>query len=201
MAKKKYQEIDFLNKRFKNLLVIGISNKPYYLIVKCDCGKIKEVRKDGIKRIKSCGCARIEVNKRNRGIPGESSYRYLYKQYKVGAKHRNYVFNLPYDIFKKLIISNCYYCGIEPYNKYNMYKAKTGLKIGNASDEWIEQNYVFVNGVDRIDNSKNYDLDNVVSCCKICNQAKYIMSIEEFDNWIKRIHNFRFGVINEYSKS
>jgi hypothetical protein len=41
--------------------------------------------------------------------------------------------------------------------------------------------------VDRIDSGKNYTNDNIVSCCKVCNQAKRDMSISEFYSWVKRI--------------
>ena len=36
-------------------------------------------------------------------------------------------------------------------------------------------------------------IDNCVPCCKICNIAKRNMTLEEFDEWIKRLYNHRFG--------
>lgn len=35
-------------------------------------------------------------------------------------------------------------------------------------------------GLDRLDPSKGYEVDNVVSCCKKCNFAKHLMSHDEF---------------------
>lgn len=43
------------------------------------------------------------------------------------------------------------------------------------------------NGIDRIDNQKGYSLDNVVACCRICNNAKSDMTVHEFHSWIMRI--------------
>jgi hypothetical protein len=40
-------------------------------------------------------------------------------------------------------------------------------------------------GVDRIDSSKGYSLDNCVPCCKVCNQMKWSLGTEEwFDHML-----------------
>jgi hypothetical protein len=45
------------------------------------------------------------------------------------------------------------------------------------------------NGIDRVDNTRGYELDNVVPCCMDCNFSKYTRTREEFLNWIKRVYN------------
>ena len=35
----------------------------------------------------------------------------------------------------------------------------------------------------------NYEIKNVVTCCKPCNYLKRILSVEEFFNWVNTIHN------------
>ena len=40
------------------------------------------------------------------------------------------------------------------------------------------------NGIDRIDSSKDYTLDNCNPCCQICNIAKRNMPLEKFQLWI-----------------
>jgi len=35
-------------------------------------------------------------------------------------------------------------------------------------------------GLDRVDNSKGYSFDNVVSCCKVCNSMKSHLSVKDF---------------------
>jgi hypothetical protein len=39
-------------------------------------------------------------------------------------------------------------------------------------------------GIDRIDNSQGYSIENCVPCCMVCNRAKGILSLEDFKNWI-----------------
>jgi hypothetical protein len=45
------------------------------------------------------------------------------------------------------------------------------------------------NGIDRKDNSKGYTIDNVVSCCFICNKGKWTQSVGEFKTWLTRVNN------------
>ena len=45
------------------------------------------------------------------------------------------------------------------------------------------------NGLDRVDNSKGYESENVVSCCKWCNSAKMERTLEEFKDWITKAYN------------
>lgn len=191
------REKDMTGLKFNMLTVIGKSkNKKYTAIVQCECGTIKEVPNKNLyykNNIISCGCIKKETGiKFRKWKPGEKTIQEYYKRYKGGAQSREYDFNISKKEFESLIFKNCNYCGISPCNKINAYISRTGLKIGNASADWIAQNYVLVNGVDRLDNDKGYTLDNTVSCCKICNQAKHTMTIKEFDTWIKRIFNFRF---------
>lgn len=51
--------------------------------------------------------------------------------------------------------------------------------------------YVY-NGIDRVDNTKGYTIDNVVPCCGICNMAKGKLNQQEFQNWIKRVYKYRY---------
>ena len=42
------------------------------------------------------------------------------------------------------------------------------------------------NGIDRVDNSKGYILENCVPCCKHCNYVKGNLSINDFNTWKER---------------
>lgn len=44
------------------------------------------------------------------------------------------------------------------------------------------------NGIDRVDNTKGYHIDNCVTCCTYCNSAKMGRSLEEFIDWVKQLH-------------
>ncbi len=63
-----------------------------------------------------------------------------------------------------LIISSCHYCGHTP-----------GWPTSRV-------------GIDRVDNTKGYSMDNCLSCCTQCNTAKGANSLEEFISWIKKIN-------------
>jgi len=67
-----------------------------------------------------------------------------YSRYKVGAKTRGYSFNLTFKEFKSYWQKDCSYCG-DPIETI---------------------------GLDRVDNTKGYSIDNIVSCCKVCNVMK-----------------------------
>jgi hypothetical protein len=71
-------------------------------------------------------------------------------KYKRNARIRNYDFLLSSEDFRQLLDTPCYYCG------------------GAGG------------GVDRVDNSIGYVLDNVVACCRACNWTKRILSKQAF---------------------
>lgn len=81
-----------------------------------------------------------------------------YARYKRGAKKRNYSFELSLDEFSNLITdANCYLCGRES------------------------------SGVDRLDNSIGYVLENCKPCCGSCNKMKSDKSLDEFLDEVKLI--------------
>lgn len=136
----------------------------------CYCGNKKIIRSRCIRdgRTVSCGCRMRESVK----LPqGESAKRIAFSQYKLGAKRRNIEYRLSLQESISLFDGPCSYCGTFRSNTITN-------KRGNGS-----YNY---NGIDRVDNNKGYTLDNCVSCCKICNNAKRTLSREEFLDWIKR---------------
>ena len=47
------------------------------------------------------------------------------------------------------------------------------------------------NGIDRVDNTKGYQVNNCVASCFICNKAKGVMTQSEFLNWIQDLIEFR----------
>lgn len=144
----------------------------------CECGNITYARTFSLKtgRHESCGCLMKEkAAKRftlsnNMGVIND-----VYRNYKSASKRRKYDFNLSIDEFKTLIENQCFYCGQEgsmtPY--YNKKYSKNSYRY---------------NGVDRIDNNKGYTLENCVSCCNICNNAKSTLTIDDFKNWIKKTY-------------
>lgn len=103
---------------------------------------------------------------------GLSSMRSLLCSYKRNAKRRGFTYNLTEEQFKEITQQDCYYCGIEP-KQITDYNKRNGQ-------------YVY-NGIDRIDNTKGYVIDNVVPCCGMCNRIKGKLSSVEFLDWLDRV--------------
>lgn len=112
-------------------------------------------------------------------------YLQLTKTYIKNAKTRNIEWDLSHKEAIDLFRLDCYYCGLEPSNVYSPYNDE------RYKTETHLQNLLHYNGIDRIDNNKGYFLMNCVPCCKTCNYAKRDMSLEEFENWIDRIIEYK----------
>jgi len=106
---------------------------------------------------------------------GVASMRELIIDYKRNSKKRGYSYELTNEQFEEITQKNCYYCGAKPNNIHKTRRHYNG-------------DYIY-NGLDRIDNSKGYTIDNIVPCCKICNFAKRNLTSQEFRNWIKKVYN------------
>lgn len=82
--------------------------------------------------------------------------------------------DLTFEQFKELTSKNCTYCNAVPGNKISVYK---------------KAQFIFIyNGLDRIDNNKKHDLDNVVPCCKTCNRIKSNKTLQQFFGWINNVY-------------
>ena len=177
-------------KRFGRLIVTAFGfyrsspsggNRAFWKC-KCDCGKEATASTTQLltNKMKSCGCYRNELSlnrillqgENNKLLFGESGFNRLVRTYKRQAKERNLVFDIPIDKFKEITSSNCYYCGAPPVRE-----------SGDDRDFGVYK----YNGLDRIDNSLAYTLDNVVACCYDCNYSKRKRSQKDFFEWIKKI--------------
>jgi hypothetical protein len=169
--------IDMTGQRFNRLFVESLAYQKdgkYYWNVVCDCGTKKVIAgyKLRTKNTQSCGC----LQKENRLQPfGDATFNQIWHNYKYSSKNRNIDFCLQKDDVRNLIQQNCFYCGIEPYQV-----VKSNCNNGDT----------VYNGIDRIDSSKGYTLDNCVPCCGRCNVAKLAMPREEFLEWIERVYNY-----------
>ena len=150
----------------------------------CDCGEFFNSREHKLGSRYGChSCTNrkttIERADRRTGIDHIGLKNRLLKEYKCGAVKWKLEFSLTFDEFVNLLEGDCVYCGVKPrvyaYQKQYMQKGKP---------EWAH------NGIDRIDSSKGYTIDNCVSCCTECNYAKHEMSVVEYKEFIKRVYNF-----------
>lgn len=177
---------NLIGKKFNRLTVLELKSKRVNkskrttFLCKCDCGNEKILDGSQVKcgRIKSCGCLQKEKASLFKKKPnGVSYFNKVKRNYIKHAKNRNYSFELSDEEIKVLIFGNCYYCGAEPGNE---------IKDFRLNPKFNSSNSLKYNGIDRINNTKNYTINNVVSCCKTCNWQKSNLSYEKFIEHIKQ---------------
>jgi len=143
-------------------------------LCRCDCGN--EVEADGrdLRRggVRSCGCLFLEAQVARASLPeGVGMFRALMRNWKRGAKKRGLVWALTEDQARELTSQPCFYCGGLPSQHWGSYHHR--------------YNGVYMyNGLDRVDNARGYEIDNVVPCCFVCNRAKGGLPQTEFLEWI-----------------
>lgn len=142
---------------------------------KCDCGNSAYVSKTDLIHGKSTGCMACGHKSRKKPPNFQKAFERVLNRYKASAEKRGLTWELD-DIFTMLITQQCTYCGIGP--------ATTETAFGAA---------LAYNGIDRVDNTRGYELGNVVPCCWYCNRAKGSMKAQEFEAWLNRIALFKGG--------
>lgn len=169
-----------VGQRFTRLLVVdhaGRSKSGDSLwLCKCDCGTFTKVTGGDLKRkdrrhIRSCGCLIVDTNSK---YPITGAIRCVIATYKCNAKKRGLSWTINDEECVEMFDSVCHYCGIEPYQVIK----------GHYKEPYI------YNGIDRIDNNRGYEPDNVVACCGECNKAKVNKTQTEFRCWIERVYNY-----------
>lgn len=111
--------------------------------------------------------------------------KYLLTSIKIAYRHylKNYkCMEIDLQTFYSYSQLPCVYCGLKNSNCYNVY-----LKDKKASGLAKQSAYFYYNGLDRIDNNKNHNKENIVPCCKYCNFAKSNLELKVFFEWIKNI--------------
>ncbi|QFR59542.1 HNH endonuclease [Xanthomonas virus phiXaf18] len=145
---------------------------------RCACGTERLVRSGALRHRQSlsCGCARTyEHNTIPAGDPQE--YVWRFNAYADKAKRRGHAFDLSLEQFIRISGRDCHYCGASP-----AMPVRTGRKRSTPS---------LMNGIDRVDNSVGYVLDNCVPCCTWCNEMKRHRPQDAFLAHVRRIaeHN------------
>lgn len=87
-----------------------------------------------------------------------SAIRRKYRRYRKDASVRCKAFALSMEDFARIVLLPCFYCG------------EGGI-----------------NGLDRVDNKVGYIVENVVSCCHFCNNAKHVWEANYFITKCKRV--------------
>jgi len=164
--------IDLTGKTFGQLTILEYVKVPektqdvWKWKCKCSCGEFTFTRtKEFLKAnpVQSCRACGIKRMSKNRVLPDNLSQKNrTYRIYKRGATNRGYSFDLTFEQVTQLTNQPCHYCDLLSSPR---------------------------NGIDRVDNTKGYSIDNVVPCCSVCNRAKMEMSYEDFLAFIHRVYN------------
>lgn len=161
-----------------------LTGRQYYLC-QCSCGSPpKSIWKasllDKKKPTLSCGC----IQKEKAGFCSDREdavKKVLYLKTKerhikeLGDTEETFI---SFESFCKKIDCPCFYCGAE----------KSSFKKDRATDYVL-----YYNGLNRIDSSIGYRDDNTVAACKMCNIGKAEMTIEEFKQYLTRLHDYQFS--------
>ena len=175
--------IDLTGQGFGRLIVVERAKNNKWgrakWLCKCDCGKEKIIEGQMLiqNRTKSCGCLKLEKHRLDFGLAQMNRKIYNYKKH---SKERGLKYELTNYQFKEITQKDCFYCGAKPNNGINSKRKKKTFG-----------HYIY-NGIDRIDNKKGYTIDNIVPCCKLCNQAKSNLTLGEFKDWVERVYNKMF---------
>lgn len=177
--------VDLSGQKFNKVTLVRVNGrsagKHLTYLCACECGTefITEGYKVKQGHTKSCGClqkaAAIKNGMSSRKQPMEdrkqAGLNGVLARYRKDANTRKLTWALTHEYACSLLEKNCYYCGCPPMNHYlNKYGAA-----------------VTYNGIDRKDNDRGYEPDNVVTCCRICNLGKRNLPFETFVAWIHRV--------------
>lgn len=167
--KKRSDIIDITAQRFGKLVALEVIEKGKHrgAIWRCQCDCGKECKAYGSQlrfgtRI-SCGCKLTEKIK-------QTKINQLFYSYKRKSELRGHSFNIDKEYFTNLIFMNCNYYNETPSNK---------LTLNNHTLKY--------NGIDRIDSYKGYEIDNCVPACRLCNQSKSNLTVNEWKNHILKV--------------
>ncbi len=151
-------------------------------VCRCDCGQITNIAAStmGKRDVRKC-CPHC----RKQSLPFHffdpkseprvltSNALQVYNTYKQTAARRHYKFEITPEQFLELTAKECYYCGEPP--------SRSLLRMGQIP-------FIYT-GIDRIDNSKGYTIDNCRPCCTQCNMAKNTLTEREFYIWATKMLN------------
>jgi hypothetical protein len=169
------KRIDLIGKRFGRLIVNSYAGKGKWECF-CDCGNKSIVYGQDLREGKTRSCRCLSLG---RGYSDKlmSSKNILFSSYKNHAKNRAIPMLLSFEEFISIIKQDCHYCGQKP----DQYVRSMAIK------RKFLQGFPY-NGIDRLDNTKGYQLNNVAPCCKRCNISKWDRNEIDFIKWVKQCY-------------
>lgn len=151
----------------------------------CECGNTHTLEPGRAKNgsIQSCGCFHQELMRNNSYAQEGRKHEPRISTAKTVWRNTYSDGDIKFEEFLELSQLNCHYCNSPPSNSTN--------RIVKGSSWFQRELGTFIyNGLDRIDSNKKHTLDNVVSCCWLCNEMKKNRSYQSFMDHIKRIYEY-----------
>lgn len=178
----------------ERLGVTGPKDTNVLYACRCACGGRREIRGCHLKAMAKLDACRCRGNGRPRHqyraktiVPMESKFPgfvvWRMGIYVASAKKKQRQWELTAERFRGLIQQACWYCGVEPGLQTWMRRSSGGRS---------PTVYQFrAHGIDRIDNSLGYTVENSVPCCETCNFTKRDMLVDEWLAWSERLVTYQ----------
>jgi hypothetical protein len=167
--------IDLTGRTFGKWSVLGRAENrskgtAAYWLCKCECGLLAPVHSNSLRVGRSLGCKKCDSTLRS-GRPQlhrrKRPYGSTFKKVCSCAARKGQSMTLTYDEFLKFTTEDrCHYCW--------------------APIRWVEFNATHASGgqrynLDRKNNTRGYDADNLVVCCSKCNFTK--LDQYDYETW------------------
>lgn len=149
----------------------------------------------GTERYKSGHCKKC---RKTRDIANALSLKEYNAQYRKDNREKRRVYSETYNQEHREQ-QRIYYSGLEgKWCSYRCSAKKRGISFELTKEEFghlIEGSCTYHGGsgggIDRIDSTMGYSVNNCCSCCYYCNIAKNDRSLEEFLSWARDLVNFQ----------
>jgi hypothetical protein len=142
--------------------------------VQCDCGVEKATPLEWLRDGRVVSCSPACPAKPNRKSVQEQCIGGVLASYRNHANKAGRKWELTRDEVSSLLFSDCHWCGD---GLSNLFESNTKGSPGACK----------YNGIDRVDSSKGYTVDNVVSCCWTCNYMKQDLVVKDWVDQMKKI--------------
>jgi len=177
-----HNRIDLSGKKINFLTVIHPvkkegNSKDVYWQCECECGNKPIIAgpllRSKTRQIKSCGCQRNDLLSKLYWKGYEEISSTYFSSLKYGAASRDIKFNVTIEQIWELFLKQDRKCAI------------TGIDLV-FSRQLLDQTA----SLDRIDASKNYDIDNLMWVHKRINILRMQMPLEDFKKWCKLVVDY-----------
>ena len=173
LAGQKFGKLTALTPEFRKFEKNGKKSSIVYWECRCECGNLWKTQSGALLSGATTSCKECRTKQGAKILDREALLAKRVYASNVSGKNKREFFletDIPYEKWYELSQAPCFYCGLMRSNDHSDYRA--GRLLSDTVFKY--------NGLDRVDSSLDYKLNNVVTCCKYCNWFKLDFSAEEF---------------------